>query len=79
LLSCPLIKVTADRTPQATSASATLFDGSLADVSFIAGMLMDKFSHHLPLFRQHRRLQQQASITLTQQVGRAADLLSPIH
>lgn len=80
---CPLIKVTSDSAPQATSAPATLFDGSLADVSFIAGMLVDKFCYHLPLYRQHQRLQQAgitlSRTTLTQQVGRAAALLAPIH
>ena len=80
---CPVIKVSADAVPQATSAPATLFDGSLADVSFIAGMLVDKFCYHLPLYRQHQRLQQAgiqlSRTTLTQQVARAAALLSPIH
>lgn len=69
--------------PRATPAPATLFDGSLADVSFIAGLLVDRFCYHLPLYRQHQRLKQ-AGITvsrsmLTRQVGRAAALLSPIH
>ena len=80
---CPVIKVSADAVPQATSAPATLFDGSLADVSFIAGLLVDKFCYHLPLYRQHQRLQQAGiqlcRTTLTQQVARAAALLSPIH
>jgi transposase len=80
---CPVIKVNADAVPQATSAPATLFDGSLADVSFIAGLLVDKFCYHLPLYRQHQRLQQAgielSRTTLTQQVARAAALLSPIH
>jgi transposase len=30
--------------------------GSRADVSFIAGMMIDKFDYHMPLYRQHRRL-----------------------
>ncbi|SEK46360.1 Transposase [Halomonas daqiaonensis] len=80
---CPVIKVSADAVPQATPATATLFDGSLADVSFIAGMLVDKFCYHLPLYRQHQRLQQAgiqlSRTTLTQQVARAAALLSPIY
>ncbi len=80
---CPVIKVSADAVPQAASAPATLFDGSLADVSFIAGMLVDKFCYHLPLYRQHQRLLQAgiplSRTTLTQQVARAAALLSPIH
>lgn len=80
---CPVFKVSAEAVPQATPAPATLFDGSLTDVSFIAGMLVDKFCYHLPLYRQHQRLQQAgvqlSRTTLTQQVARAAALLSPIH
>ena len=31
-----------------------VFDKSVADVSFLAGMLVDKFTYHLPLYRQHQ-------------------------
>jgi len=30
---------------------------ALTDVSFVAGLLVDKFSYHLPLYRQHQRLE----------------------
>ncbi len=30
--------------------------GSRADASFVVGMVIDKFDYHLPLYRQHRRL-----------------------
>ena len=43
ILSCP-------------AAPVGVIDGSRADVSFIAGMMMDKFAFHLPLYRQHQRL-----------------------
>jgi hypothetical protein len=33
-----------------------VIDGSRADVSFIAGLLVDKFAYHLPFYRQHQRL-----------------------
>ncbi len=33
-----------------------VIDGSRADVSFVVGMVIDKFDYHLPLYRQHRRL-----------------------
>ena len=33
-----------------------VIDGSRADVSFIAGMLVDKFAYHQPLYRQHANL-----------------------
>lgn len=66
----------------ATSPNAVL-EKSLADVSFIAGMLVDKFVYHLPLYRQHQRLENNgvrlARSTLTQLVKRAIDLLKPIY
>jgi len=57
--------------------------GSRADVSFLAGLLLDKFAYHLPLYRQHQRLSD-AGITvsrawLTQLVRQGAGLLEPIH
>ena len=33
-----------------------MIDGSRADVSFIVGMMIDKFAYHQPLHRQHLRL-----------------------
>ena len=38
------------------STPANVLERSAADVSFLAGMLVDKFSWHLPLYRQHQRL-----------------------
>ncbi len=40
------------------------FDRSFANVSFIAGMLVDKYLYHLPLYRQHQRLEA-TGITIT--------------
>lgn len=59
-----------------------VLERSIADVSFLAGMLVDKFVYHLPLHRQHLRLQQcgidVSRSTLTNLAGRAIDLLVPI-
>jgi len=59
-----------------------VLDKSLADVSFLAGMLVDKFMYHLPLYRQHQRLRQCgieiARPTLTNLSSRSIDLLEPI-
>ena len=33
-----------------------VFEKSVADVSLLAGLLIDKFAYHLPLYRQHQRL-----------------------
>ena len=38
-----------------------VIDSSRADVSFIAGLITDKFCYHQPLYRQHRRLGTTAS------------------
>jgi transposase len=64
-------------------APPAVFEKSFADVSVIAGLLIEKFTYHLPLYRQHQRLVH-AGIrlsrgTLTQWVQRAAELLEPIY
>ena len=56
---------------------------SFADVSLLAGLVLDKFRYHLPLYRQHQRMQaagvRLARSTLTGLVLRTADLLKPIY
>ena len=63
-------------------APANVLERSAVDVSFLAGMLVDKFCWHLPLYRQHQRLLD-AGITLSRSTlvywtSRAIDLLAPI-
>lgn len=64
------------------SAPAAVFEKSHADVSFLVGLLLDKFLYHLPLYRQHQRLTnagvQVSRAWLTQLVHRCGDLLEPI-
>ncbi len=64
------------------AAPGGVFDHSLADVSFLAGLLIDKFLYHLPLYRQHQRLQHAgialSRATLTQLGKRSIELLRPI-
>jgi transposase len=65
------------------SAPPAVFEKSFADVSVLAGLLIDKFCYHLPLYRQHQRVRQ-AGIrlsrgTLTQWVQRAIELVEPIY
>ena len=59
-----------------------VFEKSHADVSFLAGLLVDKFQYHLPLYRQHQRLENSgikiSRAWLTQLVHRGGDLLEPI-
>ncbi len=60
-----------------------MLEKSCADVSFLAGLLIDKMVYHLPLYRQHQRLAASgvhlARSTLTNLVHRAADLLVPVY
>src|SRR4030095_16743463 len=79
----PLIKRKDTEVLSCPPAPPAVFEKSFADVSVVAGILIDKFTYHLPLYRQHQRLQH-AGIrlsrgTLTQWVQRAAELLEPIY
>lgn len=64
-------------------APPAVIERSLADVSFLAGLSVDKFCYHIPLHRQHQRLAH-AGVrisrgTLTNLVHRTAELLEPIY
>jgi len=65
------------------SPPATVFQRSFADVSLLAGLLIDKFRYHLPLYRQHQRMSacgvHIARGTLTNWVHRTAELLVPVY
>jgi transposase len=78
----PVYKLLDDQTIVTTPAPANVLDKSVVDVSFLAGMLIDKFCYHLPLYRQHQRLIQSgiqvSRSSLTTWVGRGIDLLRPI-
>ena len=67
----------------AASAPVGVIEGSRADVSFIVGMLIDKFSYYLPLYRQHQRLTdcgiRVSRSWLTQLSQQAIRLLEPIY
>ena len=79
----PLTKRKATEVLSCPPAPPAIFEKSFADVSVLAGLLLDKFLYHLPLYRQHQRLQQAgirvSRSTLTQWVQRAAELLEPIY
>jgi transposase len=79
----PVIKRKETEELSCPPAPPAVFEKSMADVSLLAGLLIDKFRYHLPLYRQHQRLGH-AGIrlsrgTLTQWVQRAAELLEPIY
>ncbi|MGA7537693.1 MAG: IS66 family transposase, partial [Steroidobacteraceae bacterium] len=79
----PVVKRRESGTIHCPAAPAGVIEGSRADVSFLAGLLMDKFAWHLPLYRQHQRLEE-AGIRvsrpwLTQLVQQSIGLLEPIY
>lgn len=79
----PVIKLKATAELVSCPAPVGVIEGSRADVSFIAGLLIDKFAYHLPLYRQHQRLVD-AGITvsrpwLTQVAQQGVALLEPIY
>ena len=63
-------------------APANVLERTAVDVSFLAGMLVDKFRYHLPLHRQHQRLadygMRVSRRSRTNWAGRAIDLLVPV-
>jgi transposase len=79
----PVVKLKESEKIVCAPAPAGVIDDSRADVSFIAGVLVDKFAWHLPLYRQHQRLEA-AGITvsrawLTQISQKGISLLAPIY
>lgn len=60
------------------AALPTVVERSIADVSFLAGLAVDKHCHHLPLYRQHQRLTQGGihieRSTLTRLLQRVAEM-----
>jgi transposase len=65
-----------------TPAPQNVLDKSIADVSVLAGLLVDKFVYHLPLYRQHQRLRHSgitlSRTTLGNLARRSIELLEPI-
>jgi len=64
-------------------APSAVLERSLADVSVLSAMLVDKFVYHMPLYRQHQRLAASgvhlSRVTLTNWVHRTGELLEPIY
>jgi transposase len=78
----PVIKHRESGTLTTTLAPPGLWPGSVADVSMVAGVLVEKFVYHQPLYRQHQRLAREgitlARPTLTAWVQKGISLLEPI-
>lgn len=79
----PVVKLKATQAIVSPAAPVGVLEGSRADVSFVAGLLIDKFAYHLPFYRQHQRLAD-AGITVSRpwltQIGQQGiALLEPIY
>ena len=79
----PLIKRLDTQAISCAPAPAGVIEGSRADVSFCAGMLVDKCAYHLPLYRIHQRLGDNginvSRAWLTQLSQQIIALLEPIY
>ncbi|UYM14924.1 IS66 family transposase [Endozoicomonas euniceicola] len=79
----PVVRHKPSQTLTTVAAPSSIFDRSIADVSLLAGMLIDKFVFHLPLYRQHQRMALSgvtlSRTTLTNLVYRSIELLKPVH
>jgi len=78
----PVIKRKGQDKPEPCPAPTNVLERSIADVSLLVGLLVDKFQYHLPLYRQHQRIQNAgvtlSRATLTNLSKRAIELLRPI-
>ncbi len=78
----PVVKLKASAALSCAPAPPAVLEGGRADVSFLAGLIVEKFLYHLPLYRQHQRLKaagiEVSRPWLTAQVLAVALLLSPI-
>jgi transposase len=77
-----VVKRKSDGVLSCPPAPPSVLGKSVADVSLLACMAIDKFTYHLPLYRQHQRLAAAgvhlARSTLTSLIHRSGDLLEPI-
>ena len=59
-----------------------VFDGCSVHITLLVGLIIEKFLYHMPLYRQHQRMQQNgifvSRASLTQWVKRVIELLRPI-
>jgi len=79
----PVVKIKESQKLVTLPAPAAVLERSYADVTLLAGIAVDKFMYHLPLFRQHQRLERSgvtiARANLTNWIHKAARLLEPVY
>lgn len=79
----PVIKRRDTQAISCASAPLGVIEGSRADVSFVAALVVEKFAYHNPLYRQHQRLTDNCITVsrpwLTQLAQQGISLLGPIY
>ena len=79
----PVIKRCDTQVISCPAAPVGVIEGSRADVSFVAGVVTDKFCYHQPLYRQHQRMGDNGIRVsrpwLTQLTHAALSLLEPVY
>jgi transposase len=79
----PVVRHKVQQRLTVVAAPENVLDGCYADVSLLAGMMVDKAVYHLPLYRQHQRLIdsgiQLSRATLTNWIFKSIELLRPIY
>ncbi len=79
----PVVRHKSEQTVKTTPAPSNVLEGCYADVSLIAGLMVDKGVYHLPLYRQHQRLIDSgvhiSRATLINWVQKGIELLRPIY
>jgi transposase len=79
----PVIKRRDTQALSCPPAPAGVIEGGRADVSFVAGVMLDKCAYHQPLYRQHQRMRDcginVSRPWLTQLMQSTVALLEPIH
>ncbi len=65
------------------SIPSAIIEKSVLDVSFLAGLALEKMAYHLPFYKQHQRLERSgihlSRATLTNLIIRTSQLLEPIY
>lgn len=79
----PIVKRVGTPLISCPAAPVGVIEGSRADVSFVAGLLLDKLAYHLPFHRVHQRLTDAGFKVsrpwLTQLGQQASSLLEPVY
>lgn len=79
----PVLKHRTTEALVSAPAPAGVWEQSIADVSVVGGLLVEKFVYHQPLYRQHQRMGRDGIVlsreTLTNWSHRGIGLLEPIY